>query len=1219
MRKFFVMLIVIMLLTAVPMGCDSSQNNNPQTPTGHTVCVGETFTFSPFGDGQSLEIVEGSEFFTVIGDDEVLATGGGEALIRARKNLQTDSVRVTAVVADWQIMCVPVSVGVGESGIFMPYTSPADKAELLTYEILEGNCIETHDNVFVAVRQGNAKVLCRDMGSKKACFIDVTVENREVGMTVSQTELALGSTVALAFDFSDGKERDVTLSLASDTDIITIDGVTVTAKAEGTAAVVAEADGEKRYYVLRVVDWSVNFVGAELNYGDAAELIAGSRPLGADTEFEYTLISGDSVTIEGNRATATGYGLSVIEAKDLRSGKSARAEFFVRGVPGTVEASDLTLTVGEKGNIKTVVYGFGDDVEIQYELISGKDVIRLDGNEAEALIAGTAVVRCTVAGTEACCDAVVTVKKISYTLTVENMSVKVGKSARIEPVLLPQTKNVAYKYTVIVGADYVTVENGNVYGVSPGQAVLRCEAIGLSAFADFSVSVSPNLIDVPEGYIRLTDNIYASVCGGRFKTEQKVDFFTPLAEHSLYYTTDSSPVAADLKNARRWSSVYTVRERQGQLSEYRLMQQVDGALTWAGTSKNYSGDYVNNIQYGQKYPLINLAYVFNVALVDDDGRIEEKTTQSYVVLSSSAFDDVPIISLSMAEEYWFDGIPNGRGTSVYNNVYLPGGNAQAENKARAHLEFFDTTGSFAINTQVKVGGGWSRGRPQRTLHLNFNKDENGNKQDEVHFEIFGDRSCAGYADKTLNDFTRFRLWNGGSTYDSYMRFNDPFIQQLAQGLNVATAAMRPAIVYLNGEFWGMYYIREHYSDDYFKENYKVKKSNVQYFDYTGGVYNVSEGNPDEANAFIAEMTAFLNNPQKNFAVQEVYDEFFSKYVDEDSLIDLMIVQAWAGNWDFVGNRNNHRAWRVTVPEEGNPYTDGKLRFCLHDIDMGMQAGTLDGQYYNMFSYGCTQNFRTYNILNRALANEGFRNKLYDRAVELSKTNLSYEHASAVLTEMAKSVRQLIPYNITRWGQNSTVAAWENQITAGYNWLSKRMGIFLPAIKASLAIDDEGVSLPSGGNIIFSEGEFRTDQFWAGNGSLEGSGRKSIRGLDAQNYEISYTMVNNGIRDAAAQFHLKIIYGSDGNSNYVTRTLRNNIESVLFTDVKGMQQSTVYIGAKLYEGVHKYRYVKSGGTLSVFIDGVRAYDVAVPDKAITGIDVYQHNANAIYRNFVVRRI
>ena len=55
----------------------------------------------------------------------------------------------------------------------------------------------------------------------------------------------------------------------------------------------------------------------------------------------------------------------------------------------------------------------------------------------------------------------------------------------------------------------------------------------------------------------------------------------------------------------------------------------------------------------------------------------------------------------------------------------------------------------------------------------------------------------------------------------------------------------------------MYYIREHYADVYFKTNYNVKKDDVQYFDYVGGTYNVSDGDEVAANEFLDWRTRFL--------------------------------------------------------------------------------------------------------------------------------------------------------------------------------------------------------------------------------------------------------------------------------------------------------------------------------------------------------------------------
>ena len=77
---------------------------------------------------------------------------------------------------------------------------------------------------------------------------------------------------------------------------------------------------------------------------------------------------------------------------------------------------------------------------------------------------------------------------------------------------------------------------------------------------------------------------------------------------------------------------------------------------------------------------------------------------------------------------------------------------------------------------------------------------------------------------------------------------------------------------------------------------------------------------------------------------------------------------------------------------------------------------------------------------------------------------------------------------------------------------------------------------------------------------------------------------------------------------------------MFTDVKGMASSSAYAGvADLYEGVHRMRFVKRGGTLTVYVDGNYAYDVAVPDKNVIAFDIYQHTANVTYRNLVIKKL
>ena len=39
-------------------------------------------------------------------------------------------------------------------------------------------------------------------------------------------------------------------------------------------------------------------------------------------------------------------------------------------------------------------------------------------------------------------------------------------------------------------------------------------------------------------------------------------------------------------------------------------------------------------------------------------------------------------------------------------------------------------------------------------------------------------------------------------------------------------ASRPCVVYLNGEYWGLYVLEEDYSDNYFEDHYGVSNKDV---------------------------------------------------------------------------------------------------------------------------------------------------------------------------------------------------------------------------------------------------------------------------------------------------------------------------------------------------------------------------------------------------------
>ncbi len=95
----------------------------------------------------------------------------------------------------------------------------------------------------------------------------------------------------------------------------------------------------------------------------------------------------------------------------------------------------------------------------------------------------------------------------------------------------------------------------------------------------------------------------------------------------------------------------------------------------------------------------------------------------------------------------------------------------------------------------------------------------------------------------------------------------------------------------------------------------------------------------------------LENLSENYKLyDDNYNDFVNNVIDVESLIDVVLAQAYASNWDFIGNFNNLKAFASTTIDTKNPYQDGKIRFCLHDADFAFRDtnNVLDINHNNFY-------------------------------------------------------------------------------------------------------------------------------------------------------------------------------------------------------------------------------------------------------------------------------
>ena len=232
----------------------------------------------------------------------------------------------------------------------------------------------------------------------------------------------------------------------------------------------------------------------------------------------------------------------------------------------------------------------------------------------------------------------------------------------------------------------------------------------------------------------------------------------------------------------------------------------------------------------------------------------------------------------------------------------------SEGEREAYIEVFNPNGECIIsqNGGIRVHGGWSRAANKKSLKI-YARNEYDPDFDKFNYEFFpGNRRKDEYQ-SFINSYSSLLLRNGGNDREGSM-MREELCQVLAKEagfLDSKNAA--PACIFLNGEYYGFFWLQETYNDEYF-------------FDYYGGdgksLFEIGEwGEPDAGDL----------TDDENFLT-------YSELMDIDNYMFYYAFQIYSGNRDWP--HNNLKYWRFNGDGTYiNQYFDGKFRMLLYDVEM----------------------------------------------------------------------------------------------------------------------------------------------------------------------------------------------------------------------------------------------------------------------------------------------
>ena len=249
----------------------------------------------------------------------------------------------------------------------------------------------------------------------------------------------------------------------------------------------------------------------------------------------------------------------------------------------------------------------------------------------------------------------------------------------------------------------------------------------------------------------------------------------------------------------------------------------------------------------------------------------------------------------------------------YSGIYMAGPGAAEESphyganywqrwERSANIAFYPSEGEgFDLPCGIRIFGGYSRSLAQKSLAVFF-RGSYGYPQ--LDYELFGPEGLDSYESFVIRS-------TGQDCYYAHMR--DALTTTMFRELlgTAFTQKCRPVVLYINGEYWGVYFFREKINEHYIAGNCNVPEDSVTILMQTGWA----------SKSYLDLLTWAQNH---DMSVQENFDYLASR-INIESYEDYLITEMWSGNFD-IGN----------VRYFSTPgYMDGKWTWILYDIDWSM--------------------------------------------------------------------------------------------------------------------------------------------------------------------------------------------------------------------------------------------------------------------------------------------
>lgn len=356
----------------------------------------------------------------------------------------------------------------------------------------------------------------------------------------------------------------------------------------------------------------------------------------------------------------------------------------------------------------------------------------------------------------------------------------------------------------------------------------------------------------------------------------------------------------------------------------------------------------------------------------DGGRKSQLEEYAYVVGKEH---DLPIVTVSIPSRALY-----GDETGIMNHI-------KDDHEHEGVITLFENGEmKFSEPFGFKLHGNDSRKGAKKNFQVRFRAEYGTSK---LEYRVFEDRDITEYDSLLLK---------GGSEDWNRSVMRDEVCTAVAHGTTqLYTQAMKPVVLYIGGKYWGVYYLRERFSDEYVASHMNVSPESVDILFSSAGYEQVGDGRDFQA------LKEFTKTHDMTKTENYIY---VTERINVTSLMDWYICRTYLGDRDTANIR------RIRS-DEG----DNRWHWAFFDMDWSFKKHQFEG--VTDLTGG------DYTLIQAVLKSKAGQDAFLKRYAYLMNTVLNEEYITGIIDSIASAIESEMPRDRERWGM--TVSGWEKEV------------------------------------------------------------------------------------------------------------------------------------------------------------------------------------------------